>query len=611
QSEHAILSKAHRLLAQDPSGCASAVEPLGFHLLAVKPAGFPAPLAVPCAIQAFARGIRLSEPDALPMRGAREHDGLQLLAQLAGMLLRLHQHGICHGDIKPDCLYWDSQSRMLDVIDWNTAREHIDHKDKQAEFDQLQRLAAEVFFGSPSLADSADPAFPLFGAFDGAPLSRGARLLLLRLFDPTVINRIGTLEELHGALRELLDLWEHPLSQRPEPPVGAADRWERLSKQLSAVAIEVQRDPADTLAIARRHDWARAVAHDVSREARGALAAWIEHPDRPGIVRLTDMWCWLPDIWPLMWLIPLARAWRESPAIAPTRDPQLAQLASALLQRRWDELDRQLGYAEAGAPPEIAVFLGRLRDLLAAGAELAEAQRIIAAAPPDYPRAFQRILPVEPLLRGDEQAAAVIESIAAGSLQIADIRRLAERCATLAAQAPSTQRHLERWRALSELRQNYQLTHQDYERCQALEAERAAVAPALSQLRALLAAESWQAALDRAEAISLSPEFRAELPDLAAQHDSLRERAAARLRIERQHADERILTDAAERVCAGDLLGARQRIAAAPAGQRAQAFGAALAALQRRQTAMAAGDLAAARAVRVADIPELRNAAQA
>jgi hypothetical protein len=296
-------------------------------------------------VQSFARGIRLADPNrspVLPFDGEREYQGILVLAQVAGLTRELHEHNISHRDIKPDALFWDEQARLVEVIDWNRATSSATDKDKALDFSLgMKRTVCPVLLGKEVERLPKEPGHLLHALFatpEGARLSRGTRLLLARLFDLAIpsAHAVQDVSRLSETLHELATWWLEPMPAIPPGVPEKEQNVEGLSRLLSRADIERCRPDgvAEHLELAARQGWYQRVMEAAQEEVRGALVLWRTYPKHmhQNVSKVEVWWWWLPDVWPLALVMPLARAWL---AHTQQHNDALAALVEQVQNRQW------------------------------------------------------------------------------------------------------------------------------------------------------------------------------------------------------------------------------------------------------------------------------------
>lgn len=474
---------------------------------------------VPWIAQTFARGHRLSEPGTLPMRDQQEATALRILAQVTGLALRLYAAGWAHLDLKPDCLFWDSASQMVEVIDWNRASHNPDPASIESEFAAIQRLVTSVLVGPRFESnDSETMTRSLFVAFRGLPLSRGTRLLLQQLLDPTPgPTALRSVADLHQALVELVSYWDNPLQTLPQLDSGSA---QASSQLLTRLAIEVQRAPETSLVAVQRRDWYRQTLLAVEKAVQSELGVWITINEamRPGFGRIEQMWRWLVDVWPLSWIVPLSRAWFSSQPRA--SDRELALLNQALVHRRWTELDLMLQQQLNSAPPPVQAHLRQIRAVIDAYRALDQVELLLRESPPNYVGALNRLVPARDTLPQELRVAELAAQIDAGIQSGTQITRLLGELADLLRQPPSQALQRGIWEVLQQLQQ-LGVTDQRYlsqqQTIMVIDQAARAYADAMDQLDG----QQWGAAHATLSMWRDQPQLRAAAPDLSARLTAL------------------------------------------------------------------------------------------
>jgi hypothetical protein len=360
----------------------------------------------------------------------------------------------------------------------------------------------------------------LFVAFRGVALSRGARLLLLRLLDPAPApHALRSVAELHQALVELVDYWDAPAQAMPAVDPSSA---QASSQLLSRLAIEVQRAPETSLIVAQRYDWYKQALSSVEKAVQSELGVWITINEamRPGFARIEQMWRWLVDVWPLTWVTPLSRAWfSHQPR---SSDQELTVLIQALLNRRWDNLDSILQQQLRGAPPAVQPHLRQLLAVVDAYRALDQVELLLHESPPNYAGALNTFVPARDTLPLDLRVAELAAKIDAGIQSGAQITALLGELADLQRQPPSQAVQRQIWERMQQLRQ-LGVTDQRYASQQQTIALITKAQHVYAETLTKIERQDWSAArqlvADRSEQAALrtiAPDLDAKLASLAA-----------------------------------------------------------------------------------------------
>lgn len=541
--EAALLQAIAPIIADAPPGeCAQPVAPIASGQVSV--AGWPHP--VPWVAQAFARGQRVSE--RIPMRGGTEADALRLLAQVTGMVRRLYQHHLAHRDLKQDCLFWHTADRQVEVIDWNRATRNPSQVDQEREFGTLQRLVSAVLLG-PLFQWSGPNTYArdLLLAFQGTPLSRGARLLLLRLLDPNHPQPIRHVDELDAALREVLVFWDVPLRERPEFDASTP---QSLSLLLSHLAVESQRG-ADSPVAADCIEWLADAQRAAQAEIHRRIAGWRANPDslRAAQRRIEEPWLWLPDLWPLNWLVPLSRLWVKH--LPREQDLKLSELADAMSAQQWDRIATLAQQLQASAPAPLAATLQEIYKVALAYRSLDQIEQLLRTAQPDHATALHRLIPLRAALPLEPRMALLARQVDAGIELTGRMARLREQIADLGSRAPDRHSQRELLRLFDDLRV-LGLNDQRYAEQQQKVAQIDAAEQALRQAQSdHLAAQRLLAPwLEHAELAVSAPDLAHEIGDLAAELA----RREAQAQVDRLFTQLRLALEAGHLGAAADLL---------------------------------------------------------
>jgi hypothetical protein len=381
------------------------------------------PHPVPYSIQSFARGTRLWRSGLLPMRGDQERAGVLLLTQITGLVQCLYAHDLAHRDLKPDALFWDDTADLVEVIDWNSARTP-DAQDIAREFNlSLTSLVCEVFLGVPEPApDPLGFGYTLFATARGVGLSRGVRLLLACLLDPYFsTNALSDVAALHTTLTRLADAWLDTTREQMPMPTGTTP--EDLSLLLSQTAIALHQ-PVAQASLRQRQNWYEQAMRLAEQEVQKILTLWLHYPDhlRAGWGRIEQLGSRLPDVWPLVWLLPLARAWfaHEPPA----HDGRLTELLYHLLQRQWMALQKQIATGRTAVADPLRQVLDMLDQVATRQIQAAEIETLLNTTPPDYAAAFRKLTPLREALPLDARLLALERRIAAGMAEADEVIRL-------------------------------------------------------------------------------------------------------------------------------------------------------------------------------------------
>jgi hypothetical protein len=432
----------------DPRTCARVITRLDRGDLTVP--GWPHP--VPYSVQSFARGTRLWRSGLLPMRGDQERAGVLLLTQITGLVQCLYAHDLAHRDLRPDALFWDATADLVEVIDWNSARTP-DAQDIAREFSlSLTSLVCEVFLGvAEPTASPAGLGYSLFTEARGRGLSRGVRLLLARLLDPHFSSHaIRDLAGLHTALTELTDAWLDT-EQTALPPLKATTP-EALAARLTRAAIALQQ-PAALAAPAERQAWYRQALAQAEHEVQKTLNLVLQYPVhlRAQWGKITDLGLWLPDIWPLIWTLPLARSWfAHTPA---ARDAELTSILHPLLGRRWDALRAAIMPLRPTVAADIQAHLDRLEQLATVQQQVNNVETLLAQTPPDYAEALRILTPLLEVLPLDVHLLELERQLMVGMQADAAVTRLCDEVAVCRTTRPGLALERRLLAALEQLQQ--------------------------------------------------------------------------------------------------------------------------------------------------------------
>lgn len=569
-------------IVPESASCAAVIR----HVAAIELAVDEFPEPVPCLVQEFANGTRVSAEGMLPFRGERESIGVHILAQVTGLMVRLRRHQLAHLDIKRDCLFWNHETRLVEVIDWNTAARNPTAEQTAREWVAVQELARDLFLGEGATLGGAQALQELFVAFRGQALSRGVRLLLLRLHDRAQPNAITALEQLHDAASELAVAWDTPMAALP--PLQERQPNE-LSHALSQAAIEHQRRAANSVFPGEQERlFGEAVAH-VQREVRGELGAWIAIQDQirarlPAIERLT---AWLPDIWPLLWLTAFARAWTQHQQRS--ADAQLKPLIQALIDQKWDDVGQWAGANAGELPAALQPALAALRAICAAYARLDEAEERLSAGKPSealtIANELRNRLPLE------RRAQVLYQRAVAGTNEPQRISQLRSEISDLQAQPPTLARQYAIWERMRELAP-LQPNHPAYEQQQACLEHLARAEQAYAAAAAAERLKRWGEGKAALDGWAGDAALRQHAPDFARAVEDLHGRLELAAALKPVAA---LYDQALAAAGAGDWLAARAALTLAGAqtdanwSSQTQAGIAALQALEQAADALAAG----------------------
>ena len=431
------------IAAARPEHCAQSILHVAQGTIQV--AGWPRP--IPWIAQTFARGQRISEQ--LPMRDDREPDALRILVQVTGMVRQLYTRDFAHRDLKQDCLFWEA-GRQVEVIDWNRATSAPSAGDKEQEFAALQRLTSAVLLGPLfQWSGSGSYSYDLLVAFRGTPLSRGTRLLLARLLDPYHPLPIRNVDDLHAALREVLAFWDEPLGERP---VLEDTTPQALSLLLNRLSVETQRPAALSPVAASSIEWQIAGQGAAQADIQKRVRVWLANRAalRTATRRIEEPWPWLPDIWPLNWLIPLTRTWFKH--LGREHDAALADLASVMVANQWDQIVAQTQQLAAAQPAPLPSILQSIRRVAAAYQMLEQAEQLLRMTPPDYAAALNTLTSVREVLPLEPRLARITQQLDAGTELAGRISRLHNQIAQLRNQEPDSRAQRALLQLLDELR---------------------------------------------------------------------------------------------------------------------------------------------------------------
>lgn len=449
--EAEILPLASKAIARTPDGSARPVEHIDAGSFSIREWPYP----IHWLAQRFARGSRVSE--LIPMRDVREHEGVRILSQVTTMVKLLYAANLAHRDLKEDALFWNGT--QVEVIDWNRATQTPDGKDRQREFAALQRLTSTIFFGSAQAwgnnsdgfaNESHSIASELLVTFTGLPLSRGARMLLLRTLIAEHPAAITTLEDLHTAVSELLVQWDQPSTVRP---VAGDSTPRALAAVLDLVAVEIQRPAGESLAPAERLNWLVESYTQARAEATRLIRTWLSVPEdlRASFLKLEKAWYWLPDVWPLAILVPLSKLWFLH--IDSKRDSELITLASQLAVGQLDNAAATIRQIAASASPPLVTLLQRTARCIDAYLNLEKVELALKAAQPDYSTALRAIRQVREAIPFEPRTLRVLRQIEAVDQRSGRIVQLLEILDELSRRtSPSSRTQREILAALEELR---------------------------------------------------------------------------------------------------------------------------------------------------------------
>jgi serine/threonine protein kinase len=429
QTEAALLRAIAPLLQGSSEPCAQPVEPLARGEVQVEDWRAP----VPWATQSFAQGERVST--LLPLRDDQEPAALRILLQVVGMVRQLYAHGYAHRDLKPDCLFWDSAAQRLEVIDWNRATSDPSEDDQSRELAALQRLAGALLLG-PTFRWSAADSYrdDLLLAFQGRPLSRGTRLMLLRLFDPSHPQPIRQVDEWSTVLKRLVALWEQPLRERPTPD-GAT--LQTLSHTLDHLSVELQRGEVERVPVAS--DWMVELLRPVQLNVQQRVRIWLADREalRSSLRQIEEPWQWFPDLWPLGWLVPLCRAWFQQ--FPRERNSALAELAAQLAAGQWEQIEAQTEQLSS-LPAPLGLQIQRLREAARAYRLLEQAEQQLQSATPNYALVLEQLRTLRQTLPSEPRVWRLERLTSLGAERAETIVQLWDRIAELSGQPPTSDR---------------------------------------------------------------------------------------------------------------------------------------------------------------------------
>lgn len=527
EKEAKILERVNQQLATLPrdQSCAAVVKHIDTGFVNVSAWHRP----VFWAAQSFAQGQRLSDGGRLPMRGTQERSALHILLQLTGMVSHLYASNIAHGDLKPDCLFWQSETAVVEVIDWNAATQNLTNEDREREFGALQRLMNNILLGEhfrESGQTSANYVNDLFRTFSGTPLSRGTRMCLLRLRDARHPGTLRTVDELHRALAETLACWDKPLR---EPPVAGETTPKALSLLLNQYSTEVLREEEPNAPL-----WQITAFDLASAEVQKRVRSWLVRTEDmlPALRQIEEAWFWLPDVWPLNYLVPLARAWFTQ--LPREQDAQLAALAHPLATRQWEQTLTQVRQLEATTPVSFRPFLQAITEAVGAYQALEQGERLVRATPPDYAAALNSLTPVRPVLSLEPRVAWLNQQINFGMGANRQITSKLTKLADLRGQPHTSHLQHELFATLEELRILGQVDPGYATQQKMVELIKQAEA-ALAQARALLQRAEWEPCAAVLTSWLHHPALKLVAPDLIRTFNELedqRRRAMAQAQID-------------------------------------------------------------------------------
>lgn len=460
--EASILATINRMVATVSANatCARVVKQHHYGEVPPSVSGWSQP--VPYLIQSFARGKRLSEPGVLPCRDEREADACAMLAQVTGLVSYLAKHNIAHLDIKPDCLFWDEQEQKIDVIDWNSASNAPTDSQKTWEFtNNLRNLVHDVLLGSTYQWNEPDnPIRELFDVFRGLPLSRGARLLLLRLSTTNSLpNMLRNVDDLHTALQELHGYWRQPVQDLPRLKEKSAEAHACLLNQMS---IEMQRPAGDGTIPAQRREWYDHILKMAEKYVQNEIADWVDLPNamRARVGRMEQLWCWLPDIWPVLWIVPIMRSWF---ACKPDQnDQQLGVLVQYTLNRQWEQLETMLSRLD-GMEKTIQPHLDSLRRVARIYQHIETLEQHVRTSPDAYPDVARKLLELRVPLPLEWRVRTLLSLGASAPEQHAEMNRLRKEAEILRDQPLTSERQERLWEVMQGLRkQGGGINDEDY-----------------------------------------------------------------------------------------------------------------------------------------------------
>lgn len=329
--------------------------------------------------QSFAAGQRLSV-GMLPMSGSGERTAIMILRQVTTMVLQLFALKLKHGDLKPDALFWHSDQQQLYVIDWNGANQATTAEHQAQEFEIVRRLVLAVLGG---LSEQRLNVQELFFSPQAPDLSRGARLLLLRLGKEATPRPFSTIKELDRALGELENLWATANSVITSTP--ANDTVAR-SAQLSCFSLVLPRnqEPDSIANVLRQHQ------RTLMRHSMLDLRDWAGRDWRGSYEELLlEPALLLPDLVPFGLFGMFFSFWANERPKA--QDVHLKPLVQALLQEdNLSEVERCVTALRGELGGQLLSLANLLVQTLKANADLTLADELSATNPVQAQDALSR-----------------------------------------------------------------------------------------------------------------------------------------------------------------------------------------------------------------------------
>ncbi|MEI6778211.1 MAG: hypothetical protein WCK70_15035 [Chloroflexales bacterium] len=519
-TEATILPLANSVINAVPTGSARPVAHVAAGELSIVQVW---PLPVHWLAQRFAQGQCVSE--IVPMREAREVDGLRILRQVTTMTRHLYAANLAHCDLKEDALFWDGTH--VEVIDWNRATRQPTKDELQREFEALQHLTSTIFYGLSHAWGTTKASFSseahayaseLLVTFSGLPLSRGTRMLLFRSMSAYHPAAITTVDALHTAVTEQCVYWDQPTAQQP---VTSEQTPRAISALLDRVAVEFQRPTDTSLVPAERLTWMIESYAQAHTEAIRHLRIWLSVPEdlRTSFPKLEAAWFWLPDVWPLALLVPLSKLWFFH--VARELDNQLAKLASQIVADQLEDAAATARHLASLMPPPLAEFLQQTAKSAGAYLTLDRIELAVKAEQPDYVATLRTLKHVRESIPFELRTLVVLRLLDAGDQRSGRtilLREELDQMSRLAPDLSQTQRRLlatlEELRGLGRDDPRYASQQQTVKVLDAVEA-------ALAAARPYADAQAWDDVITRLEPWHNRPDLRDVARDLYAKVEKL------------------------------------------------------------------------------------------
>jgi serine/threonine protein kinase len=507
QAEMTLLPAAQNLVPDSDPEIAELVKHVADGTLTVE--NWPRP--IPWLAQAFARGRRVSDAGLLP-----EPVVLRILLQVIGLVVKLAAQvpPIAHRDLKADCLFWDEEREKVEVIDWNRATTNPTEQDRKLEFEAIRRLTQELLLGSQFTWSSPDAiSDDLFISGRARHLSRGARLLLLRLFAPMPNNAIRDVATLQLVLRHLVLAWSTPFV---EGFLSTTELGAKRSDLLDRMDIELRRRQVSQPENIHFSALYKEFIERTQKDIQSRLNTWLTIPTalRAGYRDIVDVWQWLPDMWPLQYLVPLVGLWFS--AHPKDQDAELINLVRVMSSSKWDDLSQYSFKPNLEASSLLKIRRQQINEVARAYQNLQKLESAITNSNPDYMDLGRQLQSLADKIPLEAKIIQIQGIISAGLKRQEDIGRLLDKEKTLREQAPTSLLQEELLEVATQLH-NLHYTDSDPRRAnqqKIVDEIRNAKARLTEAQHSLSSANDWSSVLENVGPLKENPSLSQYAPDL-------------------------------------------------------------------------------------------------